>query len=65
MTPASELYLTEMLSSFVRKIILKDIFRNVDICVRVINSSTGVELGGKTLPSLSWGKLGPLLQQGY
>lgn len=49
LTPGSELYITKMLSSFVREIILKDIFRSVDICVWVINSSAGMEQGGKTL----------------
>lgn len=56
LTPASELYITKMLSSFVREIILKDVFCSVDICMWVINSTTGVEWGGKTLPSLPTGQ---------
>lgn len=51
LTPGSELFITKMLSGFAREIIPKDIFRSVDICVQVINSSAGTEQGGKTLRS--------------
>lgn len=50
LTPASKLYTTKMLSSFVREIILKDVFCSVDICMWVINSSTGMEWRCKTFP---------------